>query len=186
MVMHKRKVIVVTDGDEFARNAVEVATGKVGGRCISLSAGNPTRLTGSEIAELVMKASHDPVVVMLDDNGSKKEGYGEISLKSLASSPQIEIIGALAVASDTKTRIGTKINFSINRDGEKVDSGVDKLGCNTQGNEIFGDTVGVLSQLNIPVIVGIGDPGKMDGHDNPLNGAPITTKALREILEANS
>lgn len=182
--MKKRKVILVTDGDEVARHAVETAAKNIGGRCISLSAGNPTQLNGSEIAEEVMKAVHDPVVVMLDDNGNKNEGIGERALKSLAVYPKIQIIGAVAVASDAKKVHGVEIDFSINRNGEKTSSAVDKLGFNTRDNHIHGDTVDALNELDIPVIVGLGDPGKMDGYDDPHKGAPITTKALREIIEA--
>ena len=183
--MERRKVILVTDGDEKARHAVETATTQVGGRCISLSSGNPTQLSGAEIAELVMQAAHDPIIVMFDDNGNYNEGAGERALKSLASFPQFEIIGAIAVASSASAqkKHGLKVAFSINRDGNKVNSGVDKLGFSTVGNEVFGDTIGVLSNLNLPIIVGLGDPGKMDGLDDPLKGSPITTRALREIIE---
>lgn len=180
--MDKKKVILVTDGDESARHAIETAANQIGGRCISLSSGNPTQLSGSEIFELVMKTPYDPVVVMFDDNGKKGPGYGERALSSFASYPQLEIIGAIAVASDCETQSGVEVNFSINRNGEKKNSGVDKLGFDIPGNKVFGDTVEILSEINIPVIVGIGDPGKMDGQDAPLKGAPITTKALKEIV----
>lgn len=33
------------------------------------------------------------------------------------------------------------------------------------------------------IIVGIGDPGKMDTNDEITKGSPITTMALREILK---
>jgi stage V sporulation protein AE len=36
------------------------------------------------------------------------------------------------------------------------------------------------------VIVGIGDPGKMNGRDCIDKGAPIITKALKEIIERSS
>lgn len=180
--MDKRKVIIVTDGDEAARHAVETATKKIGGRCISMSAGNPTEFSGSEIAEQVMKAAYDPVVVMFDDNGNKNKGKGERALDSLSVYPQIEIIGAVAVASGAHTAHGTKVNFSIDRHGNKINSGVDKDGNNTGIDEVFGDTIGVLNNLDIPVIVGLGDPGKMNGLDDPSKGSPITTKALHEIV----
>ena len=182
--MERRKVIIVTDGDEVARHAVETATTNIGGRCISLSAGNPTQLTGSEIVEQVMKAVHDPIVVMFDDNGNKNEGRGEKALRSLSSYPQVNIIGAVAVASGTKTQSGLKVDFSIDRNGKKVLFGVNKLGFQTSDNQVFGDTTTILKELDIPVIVGLGDPGKMDGLDNPLKGAPITTKALSEVIKS--
>ncbi|HHW49425.1 MAG TPA: stage V sporulation protein AE, partial [Clostridiaceae bacterium] len=46
--MEKRKVILVTDGDSVAKEAVEIAASNIGARCISDSAGNPTVLTGQE------------------------------------------------------------------------------------------------------------------------------------------
>jgi len=36
------------------------------------------------------------------------------------------------------------------------------------------------------VIVGIGDPGKMDFYDSIEKGAPITTKALQEVLKRSA
>ena len=183
--MNKRKVIIVTDGDEVARHAVETATKKIGGRCISMSAGNPSQFSGAEIVEVVMQAAHDPVVVMFDDNGNQNRGYGEKALSSLSVYPQIEIIGAVAVASGAHPEHGTKVNFSIDKLGKKINYGVDKDGANTGIDEVFGDTIGVLNELDIPIIVGLGDPGKMNGLDDPLKGAPITTKALREIVEYN-
>ncbi|NLJ99876.1 MAG: stage V sporulation protein AE, partial [Clostridia bacterium] len=43
--MKRRKVILITDGDKVARDSVEAVAREVGGRCISLSSGNPTLLT---------------------------------------------------------------------------------------------------------------------------------------------
>jgi stage V sporulation protein AE len=179
----KRKVIIVTDGDKTAQQAVEAATRSIGGRCISASAGNPTELSGSEIFENIMRSPHDPVIVMFDDNGKKDKGYGERAILSLSSYPQIEIIGAVAVASEFNTSNKVPVNFSITRDGKKVNSGVDKNGFPIQEQEVHGDTVGALAELNIPTIVGLGDPGKMDGLDDPYHGAPITTMALKEIMD---
>jgi len=181
--MNRRKVIVVTDGDDYAQAAVESAVKKNGGRCISLSAGNPTNLTGSEIAEQVMIAKHDPVVIMVDDNGNKDKGKGETALKSFASFPQIEIIGALAVASMGHGKSGIKVNCSISREEKKVESAVDKDGIPIEGNEIFGDTIDILNEINVPYVVGIGDPGKMGGFDDPSKGSPITTLAIKTILD---
>ena len=39
--MEKRKVILITDGDNMARSSVETVAQKVGGRCISLSGVTP-------------------------------------------------------------------------------------------------------------------------------------------------
>lgn len=184
--MGRRKVIVVTDGDKLAQTAVETAVKKVGGRCISLSAGNPTVLSGSEIFEQVMKAKAEPVVIMVDDNGKRDQGAGESALKSFASFPDIEIIGALAVASMGYGKSGIKVNHSITKEGKKVDSAVDKEGLPVEGNEIFGDTVDILQELNLPVVIGIGDPGKMDGSDDPAVGAPITALALKTVIELSN
>jgi stage V sporulation protein AE len=46
-----------------------------------------------------------------------------------------------------------------------------------------GDTVYCLDGLDIPIIVGIGDIGKMSKHDHISNGSPITKKAVDIILE---
>lgn len=181
--MNNRKVIVVTDGDEFARTAVETAVRKNGGRCISISAGNPTSLTGSEIAQQVIAAKNDPVVIMVDDNGNKDRGKGENALKSFASFPQIEVIGALAVASMGHGKTGVKVNCSISKEGKKIESAVDKEGTPIDGNEIFGDTIDILNDINVPYIVGIGDPGKMGGLDDPAIGSPITTLAIKTIID---
>jgi len=61
---------------------------------------------------------------------------------------------------------------------------VNKLGHpEEKGNRFLeGDTVDVINQLEIPVIIGTGDTGKMDFADDYQKGAPITTKALLEIL----
>jgi len=72
--MNRRKVIIITDGDSVARDSVELVARKVGGRCISLSGCNPTTLTGREIVELILKAPHDPVFVMVDDRGTSTCG----------------------------------------------------------------------------------------------------------------
>lgn len=37
-----RKVILITDGDEYARKSLEAAAREIGGTCLSLSHGNPT------------------------------------------------------------------------------------------------------------------------------------------------
>lgn len=74
--MKKRRVIIVTDGDEYARKAIEHVAKAVGGRCISRSYGNPTTLTGSQTVDLILQAPYDPVFVMFDDSGFLEEGPG--------------------------------------------------------------------------------------------------------------
>ena len=181
----KRRVILITDGDMVALQAVQAAASNVGARCISQSAGNPTRLSGEELVQLVKQAKHDPVVVMLDDRGASGTGRGEQALEVLARHPDIEVLGALAVASNTCGTEGVKVDESVTSTGSVVHAAVDKLGeiKNDAGGRLNGDTVDVLNHLNIPVVVGIGDIGKMDGADDITAGAPLTTRALREIID---
>src|SRR5690554_3831915 len=98
----RRKVIIITDGDNIAKRAAETAAARVGGRCISQSAGNPTPLTGDEIIEMIKQAPAEPVVVMVDDRGKPGLGEGEQVIKSLAGAEGIEIIGVIAAASNTQ------------------------------------------------------------------------------------
>ncbi|HEX3032700.1 MAG TPA: stage V sporulation protein AE [Bacillota bacterium] len=183
-MQERRKVIVVTDGDKNAREAVEVAAGKVKARCISVSEGNPSWLSGPELVELITQAPYDPVVVMVDDKGDCHKGYGEKLLEYLDNSPDVEIIGAVAVASNEKEAPGIKVDYSVSQDGYLVKGAVSKTGVpyHNPRRTLKGDTVGVLKDLDLPVVIGTGDTGKMDGLDSMEMGAPITTKALEEIL----
>ncbi|MTI49177.1 stage V sporulation protein AE [Sporosalibacterium faouarense] len=178
----KRKVILVTDGDTVARKAVEKAAKNIEGRCISKSAGNPTPIEGSKIAGLIETAKYDPVVIMLDDVGNPGTGEGELALDTLLSSPNLEVLGIVAVASNTEGVEGIKVNFSIDRNGNVVNKAVDKDGNVTEDEILYGDTVDIINQYSIPLIVGIGDIGKMKGKDDCKKGSPILTKALQEIL----
>lgn len=179
----RRKVILVTDGDKVARRTVEVAAKNINARCISASAGNPTPRSGKELVELVKKAPHDPVVVMFDDRGWQGKGEGEQALEYVAQHPDIEVLGVVAVASNTPYVEGIDVAKSIAYTGDLVDGPVDKDGvCEQEGHHILeGDTVDVLSALEVPII-GMGDIGKMSGADSFQKGAPLTTKALQEIL----
>ncbi len=178
----KREIIIVTDGDGFARRAVERATKNIGGRCISSSAGNPTPIRGKEIIDLIKEAKHDPVVVMVDDRGYSKMGKGEEALQYILNHTDIDVLGVVAVASNTNCVVGVDVDFSITSDGEIISEAVNKAGEKTNKKTLFGDTVDVLSKCNIPLIVGIGDIGKMDGKDDCEIGAPIITKAMEEII----
>ena len=40
----------------------------------------------------------------------------------------------------------------------------------------------ILNDLEVPVVVGIGDIGKMNGADDYHYGAKVTTRALLEII----
>ncbi len=178
------RIIAVTDGDEVARHAVETAAKRVGLRTISRSAGNPTPYTGPELVRIIKTAKQDPVLVMLDDRGKAYKAQGEQALEYLAHCPEVELIGAVAVASNTLWAQGVPVDFSIDRNGQMVDGAVDKDGFKStvSGSVIYGDTVDVLRGLGIPV-VGMGDPGKQGGRDNYHRGAPITTKALRSLIK---
>ncbi|HEX2947709.1 MAG TPA: stage V sporulation protein AE [Clostridia bacterium] len=181
--MKKRKVILVTDGDMVAKAAIEKATANIGGRCISSSAGNPTFLSGAEIEEKILQALHDPVVVMVDDRGAKGKGPGERVMDYLLDCRKLDILGIVAVSSNGKDCNGLKIDYSVTKTGEVIKHSVDKFGDNTYSDKICGDTLSILRSRPELFIVGIGDPGKMDYQDEVSRGSPITTKALRIILE---
>lgn len=183
-IHHVRRVILVTDGDVLARRALEVAAKRIHARVISRSAGNPTPLSGVELVVFVKQAPYDPVIIMLDDNGNHYEGGGEEALQVLLVHPDIEIMGALAVASNTSLVLGVPVDFSIDYRGRRVETGVNKDGQAVAQYLVFGDTVDALRGLQVPVIVGIGDIGKMAGRDSPERGAPVTTRALRALIQA--
>jgi len=182
--MDKRNIIIVTDGDDVAKSAVEHATVSIGGRCISLSAGNPTILSGEEILALIKIAKYDPVVIMVDDRGNKGKGKGEEALEEVIQSDNVKVLGVIAVASNGKEKCGMEVNFSIDKNGSKIENAVDKYGNELDIKLISGDTVSIIKKYKayIPIIIGIGDPGKMDKKDDISIGAPITTLALKEII----
>jgi stage V sporulation protein AE len=183
--MSGKHVIVVTDGDHAALAAVETACSRIHGRCISLSGGHAPHddyLTVDDLIELINATPYDPVVVMCDDEGDVLEGQGEQIIRALAEHEGIELIGAVAVASHTRGGKGVKVDVSVARDGSVTGKAVNKEGIPVKGKQ-RGDTVGVLSDISLPLIVGLGDPGKMDFADDVEKGAPITTKALQLILD---
>lgn len=183
----KKRVILITDGDESALKVVEHVAKEVGGRCISNSWGNPSKLTGEQIVKLINKTPIDPVLVMFDDCGYTEEGPGEEAMRYVASHSDIEVIGAIAVASRTHASEWTRVDISIDKNGNLTEYGVDKFGLpDIELGRINGDTVYILDQLNIPIIIGLGDIGKMSGKDIIERGAPITKKAVRLILERSN
>ncbi|TWE06251.1 stage V sporulation protein AE [Neobacillus bataviensis] len=180
----RRRVILITDGDEYAKRAVEHVAKEIGGRCITSSYGNPSKLTGPEIVKLIKKTPHDPVLVMFDDSGIVGEGAGESALKYVATHEDIEVLGAIAVAARSRHEEWTRVDVSIDRDGILTPYGVDKYGIQElELGRINGDTVYCLDELSIPIIVGVGDIGKMARQDSYKLGAPITKKAVELILE---
>jgi len=180
----KRKVVLITDGDYVAREAVEEVARQVGGRCISSSAGNPTPLSGEQLVERILHAKHDPVLVMFDDCGSGGKGRGERAMEYVANHPQVEVLGAVAVASNNREGEGVLVDILLDRAGNQVAHRVDKNGLEMKGEPpmIWGDTVEVLNRIRVPFIVGIGDIGKMDHFDDVKRGAPVTRKAVELIL----
>ena len=183
----KIRVILITDGDSVAQHVVEELAVNLGLRCISASGGNPTPITGEEIVALLKTVHHDPVLVMFDDRGSSSKGFGEVAMEYVATHPEIEVLGAVAVASNTTGIVGIGVDECIAGNGDIVDCSVDKSGY-LKGETgykaiIAGDTVDVLNDLEIPFIVGVGDIGKMARADSIGRGAPITRKAIEEILK---
>lgn len=187
MTVGKPKVIIITDGDRVAQGAVEQAARNIGGCAISLSGGSPTPLSGEEIVELVKRAQRDPVLVMVDDRGLRRKGSGEAALEHLARSDEIELLGVVAVASNTDKVMGVPVTHSVTADGRVIEGPVDKEGVpEPRGHErVEGDTVDVLNLVDVPVVIGLGDPGKMNRHDKTAKGAVITTRAVQTVLEFN-
>ncbi len=184
--MNKRRVIIVTDGDRVAQQVVEKAAHNIGGRVISMSGGNPTAISGEKIAEAIKKTPYDPVLVMVDDCGASGKGKGEQAMEALTKDPEIEILGILAVASNTSEAGGVPVTASVTKDGRVIAESVNKDG-NPESNTptIKGDTVDIINNLTVPVVIGIGDLGKMNDADCLETGARITTLAINEILKRN-
>lgn len=179
-----RRVILVTDGDEYARKSLEMVAHEIGGRCISMSHGNPSVLSGPEIIKQIKKAANDPVLVMFDDSGFIGEGAGEEALKYVARHKDIEVLGIIAIASRTRKEEWTRVDVCIDRDGVLTAKGVDKFGIQEmEEGRLYGDTVYSIDELDVPIVVGIGDIGKMAGKDHFDHGAPITKQAVEIILE---
>lgn len=183
----KRKVILITDGDQYAKKAIEFVAREIGGRCISMSHGNPSSCSGAELVRLIQKAKYDPVLVMFDDSGFIGEGAGEQAMRVVANHPQIDVLGIIAVASRTRSAEWTKVDVSIDRYGTLTANGVDKYGMEElEPGKIMGDTVYCIDELNVPVVVGIGDIGKMSQIDDYRKGSPVTKLAVELILERSS
>ncbi|MCD8508944.1 MAG: stage V sporulation protein AE [Bacillus sp. (in: Bacteria)] len=180
----KKQVILITDGDDSARAAVKHVADSLDLHFLAESSGNPSKISGSELIKLIQKAKKDIVLVMFDDCGFPDEGPGEHVLTQVVISPHLEILGAIAVASESFSHEWTRVDVSIDRNGTITEYGVDKGGIiDTEKGRIRGDTVSVLDQLALPIIVGIGDIGKMGNRDSVERGAPITKLAVELILE---
>ena len=177
-------MIFITDGDKYAKKAIQYVAREVGGRCISMSQGNPSHLSGKELVRLIHKAKSDPVLVMFDDSGYVGEGAGERAMRIVANDPSIEVLGIIAVASKTRREEWTKVDVSIDRYGNLTSKGVDKYGMEEMEiGKVIGDTVYCIDELDAPIVVGIGDIGKMAQVDDYRKGSPITKLAVEIILE---
>ncbi|AJA47797.1 stage V sporulation protein AE [Clostridium pasteurianum DSM 525 = ATCC 6013] len=179
----KKKVIIVTDGDRIAKKAVEKAAKNIHGRCISMSAGNPTNLKGSDIIRLINIAKYDPVVIMVDDRGNTGKGKGEKAMEYIIHSGEVEVMGIVAVASNTNGGKGVRVDISIDKFGNIYSCAVDKNGNKINNKILKGDTVNSLNSYPDLFVVGIGDPGKMDDLDSISIGSPVVTRALQEIIK---
>ena len=66
-----------------------------------------------------------------------------------------------------------KVHVSIDREGELTEYGVDKHGLpEMEPHKMSGDTVYCLDSLQLPIVVGIGDIGKMGRKDDLSKGSP--------------
>ncbi|MCT2537441.1 stage V sporulation protein AE [Aquibacillus koreensis] len=181
---NSKKVIVVTDGDEYARKTLDYLAKELGGTCLSYLSDNPTQASSEEIQKAIYRAKEEPVYVLLDDAGILGVGAGEKILLDLANDPDIEVIGAIAVAAHTKNTEWSRFTFAIDLNGELIPYGVDKQGVRLpELGRINGDTVYSLDQIDIPIVIAIGDIGKMQGKDDVKKGSPITRQALEIIME---
>ncbi len=180
----KRNIIIITDGDEYAKKTIEHVAKEVGGRCISASYGNPSKVDGPRLIKLIQSAAYDPVLVMFDDSGLVGEGTGEKVMKYVAEHPAINLLGIIAVAAKTKQAEWTKVDVCIDREGNLTEFGVDKFGVPEMDvKRVNGDTVYSIDSIHAPIVVGIGDIGKMSKYDDIKIGSPITLSAVKLILE---
>ena len=186
----KKKLILITDGDNMARRAVETAAENLNLGCISRSAFRDKEkpVCYGRLVQYIKEAVNDIVLVMFDDMGNCDTGDGEKSLELIMQNKEFEVIGIIAVASNTCHTKGFIPDFSIDKEGNFYPGPVDKAGYHEKPGHKYleGDTVDVLNKIkDLPLVIGIGDLGKMDGADFWAQGSPITTKAIKEILKKN-
>ncbi|WP_280768302.1 stage V sporulation protein AE [Salipaludibacillus daqingensis] len=180
----RKKVIFITDGDDSAVNAVKVAADTLQCYFLSLSKGNPSFVKTEVLIKKIMEAPLEPVIILFDDAGFPGTGPGEKRMKEVANSPFIYVLGIIAVAAHSDTNDWTNVDICVDRFGEITEYGVDKAGIKeTVVKRIRGDTVDLLNVHDEPIIIGIGDVGKMGGFDDFEVGAPITKKAIQIIME---
>ncbi|SDL64637.1 stage V sporulation protein AE [Sediminibacillus halophilus] len=179
-----KKVIIITDGDEYAKKTMDYLSQQLGGTCLAYLSDNPTHASEKQVTEAIMAAPEEPVYVLIDDAGAPGPGAGEKILLGLAKNENIQIMGAIAVAAHTKNAEWTRFTLAIDQDGQLTSNGISKEGIPIpEIGRINGDTIYSLDQVDIPVVVAIGDIGKMQGKDDIKKGSPITRKAIEIILE---
>ncbi|UTR08078.1 stage V sporulation protein AE [Alkalihalobacillus sp. LMS6] len=180
-----KTVIFVTDGDLASKKALEHIAKELNCQVISASYGNPTVIEPQELVDLIHQQKDEvPILVMFDDCGIRDMGFGEEAMQYIAKQQTINVIGAVAVASQTHAKEWTHVDVSVDRFGHLSQYGVDKEGLfDLEIGRINGDTVSILDDLKLPIVVGVGDIGKMARFDDVKRGAPITKKAIELILE---
>lgn len=182
--MNTKQVIIITDGDQYAQQAIDHIAKNLGGTSLSEFAGNPSLYQTRDIIQSVYQARENPIYVLVDDAGVYGVGSGEETILALVNDPIITIIGVVAVAAHTKNMEWSRVSLSIDQDGQVSEHGVDKEGVPiSEVGRINGDTVYILDQLDLPNVIAIGDIGKMHGYDDKKRGYPITRKAIELILE---
>lgn len=177
------EMIVVTDGDPTAWRAVKAASTSLGLVPVAVSRGNPTPVDAQRIVEVARSQPGGPVVVMVDDQGDGAAGPGETVLAELLRDERVRVLGVVAVASNTRGVDGVVPDVSVDQAAHASDGAVDKDGQRAAG-PLLGDTVDVLRDAAPGVvIVGLGDPGKMQGQDALADGVPATRAALAAVLD---
>lgn len=177
----KKQVIVVTDGDRTAYQAIAEASRHLGLSPVVASRGNPTPIQGRALIHAILNTEGNTVVAMVDDSGDAGRGPGERDLVTILEDDQLEVLGVVAVAANTQGVKGVVPDRSVSHHAEMVSQAVDKEGY-TKGHVLRGDTVDVLRQYPQVTVVGLGDPGKMGGDDAVERGAPATLRALKTLL----
>lgn len=181
--MKQVPVIIVTDGDAAAQVALEIACYDLDLFFLRPSAGNPTPLSGPETVGYVLQAPKAPVVVSVDDHGQRGVGPGEEVMECLLREPRINVLGVLAVASNTRVK-GVPVECSVTAQGKVVDHPVNKAGNSQPLSPLLqGDTVEIMHKHPEVMVIGCGDVGKMNGLDDKEQGAGITSRCLQEIID---
>lgn len=176
-----RKVIVVTDGDRTAYRAIQAAARDLNCTPVGATEGNPTPLRGQAVIQAILEAPGEVAVAMVDDRGDAGRGAGERDLAAILAAKELEVLGVVAVAAHTRGVKGVAPDLSVEAGGEVIQGAVSKEGDAT-GRVLYGDTVDVLRRFPDVPVVGLGDPGKMEGRDRASEGAPATAEALRRIM----